>query len=852
VTHAGLASFSAAEVAHFQVRPGDRVLEFSSPSFDASVLELCMSLPAGAALVVPPPGPLLGEQLAEVITTRGVTHALIPPVAMATVPDVPLESFRTLIVGGEACSADLVNRWSAGRRMINAYGPTESTVVTTWSEPLAAGTSAPPIGRPIWNTVVHVLDANLRPVPVGVPGELYVTGAGLARGYLDRPGLTAERFVANPYGPPGSRMYRTGDLVRWSRDGVLEFAGRIDDQVKIRGFRIELGEIETVLLRHPAVTEAVAAVRQADGGHKRLVAYVVGGSPAELRDYLGEHLPGHMIPSAFVVLDKIPLSPNGKVNRDALPVPDPASTGTGAVHVPPEGPVETALCEIWADVLGVPTVGRTDNFFALGGDSILSIQVVARARQRALRLTTKDLFANQTVASLATVVSTVDDTPGERAPVVGPVPLTPIQEWFFRSGRANPHHFNQSHLTELAGRPDVAALRRALEALLVQHDALRMRFEAHSGQWHQHNAGIEPVSVLECHDLSGVSAPDAELERLADELHAGFDLGTGPLLKAALFDRGAEVNPLLLLVGHHAVVDGVSWRILLDDLDTAYHAALRGEEIDLGPKTTSFRDWAVRLRDHVAAGRLDHELEHWSSTVDGAVLPVTGSGSSDAPVGSVPVELSREDTEALLRGAPAVYRTRINDVLLAALAWSLSRWTGGSRIVLDLEGHGREDVFDGEEAVDLSRTVGWFTTLYPIALDVPDGDWRTLVKSVRRQLRAVPGNGFGYGALRYLGGLTPSGPDPQVAFNYLGQFDTRAQDEGQTLYHAVHTSVGQDHDPADRPDHLIDVVGETGDGRMAFTWYYQADLLPAAQVEQAAADFAAALRGIAQECREAR
>jgi amino acid adenylation domain-containing protein len=326
VPHAGLASFAAAEVDRFAVRPGDRVLQFSSPSFDASVLELCMSLPAGAALVVPPAGPLVGDHLAEVVSTRGITHALIPPVALATVHPADVPDFRTVIVGGDACSAALVDRWAPGRQMINAYGPTESTVVSAWSEPLSAD-QVPLIGRPIWNTKVYVLDGALQPVPVGVPGELYVAGGGLARGYLNRPSLTADRFLANPFGPPGSRMYRTGDVVHWTTGGELEFVGRADEQVKIRGFRIELGEIESVLQRYPEVADAVVAVRQESSGHKRLVAYLVPASPtdplstAAVRELLGQELPDYMVPSAFVVLKALPMSPNGKVDRRSLPDP---------------------------------------------------------------------------------------------------------------------------------------------------------------------------------------------------------------------------------------------------------------------------------------------------------------------------------------------------------------------------------------------------------------------------------------------------------------------------------------------------------------------------------------------------
>jgi amino acid adenylation domain-containing protein len=414
VPHKGLASFSAAEIDRYQVNRGDRVLQFSSPSFDASVLELCMSLPAGAALVVPPPGPLLGDQLAEVLAHAGVTHALIPPAALATLPaevaETGLPAFRGVIVGGDACTAELVARWAPRRRMINSYGPTEATVVSTWSEPLAPDGRGPSIGRPIWNTRVYVLDGGLRPVPVGAAGELYVAGVGVARGYLRRPGLTAQRFVADPFGPPGSRMYRTGDLVRWSASGELRFLGRADDQVKIRGFRVEPGEIEAVLRRHGRVAEAVVVAREDQPGGKRLVAYTVpsadGGeppAPGELRAWLARSLPDYMVPSAFVTLDELPLSPNGKLDRRALP--EPVGVEPTAGYVAPRTDTERALAGIWAEALEVERVGVEDDFFSLGGDSLRSLAITSRTRTAFdVSLTPRDVLAARTVAALAELV----------------------------------------------------------------------------------------------------------------------------------------------------------------------------------------------------------------------------------------------------------------------------------------------------------------------------------------------------------------------------------------------------------------------------------------------------------------
>jgi amino acid adenylation domain-containing protein/non-ribosomal peptide synthase protein (TIGR01720 family) len=1478
VSHRGLASFSAAEIDHYAVREGDRVLQFSSPSFDASVLELCMSLPVGAALVVPPPGPLLGEQLAEVLAERRVTHALIPPAALATVPAeaVPgLTEFRMVTVGGDACAAELVELWAPGRRMINSYGPTEATVVATWSRPLepVPGGGAPPIGGPIWNTRAHVLDEELRPVPVGVAGELYVAGIGIARGYLRRPGLTAQRFVADPYGPPGGRMYRTGDLVRWNAGGELEFVGRVDEQVKIRGFRIELGEIETALARHPDVEAAVVSTYGDGPGDLRLVGYVVPAAgrddarrpvaAGELRRFLARSLPNYMLPSAFVALGELPLSPNGKLDRRALPAPEPepragagidrparvpprtaaerrlaeiwsqvlgeagvgahddffelggdsirgarvlsrvraelgvelsaravfdaptvaglaamveaASAGAepiaaaprgrelplsaaqrrlwflddltgggieyntgvglrlsgpldqdalrsalaalverheslrttfdtvdgrgvqvvaprgglplrtvgapsgeleevlarelrtpfdlrrgplsrallvrltdavdpaaaehvlllcqhhivtdgwsveilveelfelyagaragrapaaaalpplpiryadfavwqreriagtaldrhlaywrralagarvlelptdrprpavlttpGAVHrhhlpagvvagltrvgqrhgatlfmtlaaavqvllarysdqkdvaigtvtsgrnraelerlvgifinivvlraavdessefgeflsemresvleafahdeapfdrvveevepdrdpsrtplvqalvvlqnaavrpretgglrvaehdlprpaaryelvfefVPRDGslvlaieyntdlyepetiarlaarleallagiatdprriiaelagsagdlaravvpggdrarphrsdgrdgtaavlpaggagyraprtPAERTLARIWCDVLGVDRVGVDDNFFELGGDSILTIQVVSRARADGLHLTSRDIFVYPTVGALAAGRTIDPAAAGEAgvsgsAPggadaltgggaVTGVAPLTPIQRWFFETHPDRPEHFDQYVLIELAERPDERALRRALAALLDHHDALRMRYERDGDQWRQScapppfaPAGEIPAVPLERRELSDLDAGerDAAVRAAAGEVHASFDLTAGRLVRAVLFDRGAE-RPLLLLAVHHLVVDGVSWRILLEDLDRAYRQAAAGREpVDLGARTTPFLDWATRLAGHVVAGGFDGERAHWvavtGSAREDAEVPVDAHGANTVrSTRSVTVRLGPAETRDLLRRVPGAYRTQANDVLLGALGRALTRWTGRRRVLIDLEGHGREDLWDG---VDLSRTVGWFTTVFPVALDLPGGDWGTVLKAVKEQLRAVPGRGLGYGALGYLGGGT--GPrTPRVSFNYLGRFDWSVGDNaggddgpgdgdspggddstgGGGLVRAVPGGLAADADPDAGRAHLLEVVGAIERGELVLTWYYSGEVHREDTVRRLADGMAGALREIIEHC----
>ncbi|MGW4061459.1 non-ribosomal peptide synthase/polyketide synthase [Amycolatopsis sp. NPDC004747] len=761
---------------------------------------------------------------------------------------------KILMLGGEALDQGLWRELAAAEVTVahNFYGPTEYTVDAVSCR--VGDHGRPVLGRPLANTRAYVLDEHLRLVPAGVPGELFLAGAQLARGYLGRPGRTAGSFVANPFGEPGERMYRTGDRVRWTSDGQLEYLGRLDDQVKIRGFRVEPGEVEAALTRLPEVAAAVVVATRPEDGHARLVAYVVSSAdPAQLRAALKETLPDYLVPSVFVPIEAVPLTPQGKVDRRALPEPADAAE-PGLRHVEPSTPAERALCEIWAQVLGVDRVGTADNFFELGGDSILSMQVVSLARRAGLQLSTKDIFLHQTVAALAPVAGAVAEAAEPDRPVTGPVPLTPIQDWFFAHHTVNPHHFNQSMLVELADGFDAGALERALAAVWTHHDALRMRFTPTEEGWRQHNADVEPVPALRHEDLTAVpeAERDAALARIADDVHAGFDLTRGPLLAAVLATAGAGWRARLFLAVHHVVVDAVSWRILLDDLDNAYRQAVRGVPIDLGPRTTSFRDWAHRLRDHVRDGGFDDELAYWTGLPDSGPLPVDHH-RDDTGTAEVTVVLDADDTHALLRSAPSAYRTRVNDVLLTALAWALARWTGRPDVSIALEGHGREDILDG---VDLTRTVGWFTTLYPVALSADGGDdpdWRTLVKSVRKQLRAVPGNGFGHGALRHLGDpdvrerLAGTGPQPQITFNYLGQWDGTAK-AAEGLYTAVRGSLGLDHDPAEHRPHLLDLVGAVEDGELVFSLIYQPGRHDRRTVEAVAGDFAGALRRIAADC----
>ncbi|MGH3782239.1 MAG: condensation domain-containing protein, partial [Pseudonocardiaceae bacterium] len=429
----------------------------------------------------------------------------------------------------------------------------------------------------------------------------------------------------------------------------------------------------------------------------------------------------------------------GKLDRRALPAPDFAAV---VGYVAPRSEAERVLADIWADVVGASRVGVEDNFFELGGDSILSIQVVSRARRAGLGLMPLDVFKRPTVASLVMGVAGVAPVVAEQGPVCGVVALTPIQQWFFQTNPQCPQHFDQSVWVELAQGTDEQALRAGFDAVIAHHDALRMRFEHADGWWRQENMPVARADVLQRRDLSGVDpgAQPAVMQEIAGQVRAGFDLGHGPLLTAVLFDLGAHQRPVLFVAVHHLVVDGVSWRILLEDLNTAYAQATDGNKVDLGSKTTSFQQWAHRLTDHASTGGFDDQRAYWARvTEDGdPALPLDGAGDNTvASMDAVTVRLDPAQTRALLHDVPATYRTQVNDVLLAGLGHVLGRWTGRSRVLVDLEGHGREDLFP---EVDLSRTVGWFTTMFPVALDLlPSGDPGGVLKSVKEQLRAVPG-----------------------------------------------------------------------------------------------------------------
>src|ERR687896_1563261 len=591
------------------------VLASTSICFDLSVFELFVPLSWGGKVI-------LAEnalQLPALPMGQEVTLVNTVPSAMAELvrsKGVPI-SVRVVNLAGEPLQNTLVQQiyqQETIQRVFNLYGPSEDTTYSTFALVSKGSSKAPSIGSPLANTQVYLLDRHLHPVPIGVPGELYIGGAGLARGYLHRPELTPEKFLPHPFSErPGERLYRTGDLARYLPDGNLEFLGRIDQQVKVRGFRIELGEIEACLGGHPGVEDVVVLAREDQPGEKRLVGYVVGArvEPEALRGYLQGKLPPYMVPSAFVVLEALPLTPNGKVDRKALPAPEWG--GAEGAYEAPGTPTEELLAGIWAEVLRVERVGRQDNFFALGGDSILSLQIISRARQAGLQLTPRQLFQHQSIAELAVVAGVGPGLEAEQGLVSGEVPLTPIQRWFFEQGLPEPQHFNQSVLLEVGAELEPGWVQRVVRELLVQHDALRLRFSPAGGQWRQVNAGLDEGVPFGVVDLSGLAeeAQPGVVEEVAAAQQGSLNLEVGPLLRVVLFQLGAGRPGRLLLVVHHLAVDGVSWRVLLEDFQRAYQQLRRGQAIELPPKTTAFKAWAERLIGYGRSEAVREELDYW-------------------------------------------------------------------------------------------------------------------------------------------------------------------------------------------------------------------------------------------------
>jgi len=865
VTHRSVAHYFAwSRHAYFSVC-GNGSATTLSATFDGSVTTLFGPLLAGQSLTLMEMGGDFSRLLAD-LPSGGYDMLKLTPAHLKLLnaqldADAPAPA-KTLVLGGEALVPGDLAHWQERYphvRLINEYGPTEATVGCCTHDVVddMRAANGVAIGRPIWNTALYVLDSNLQPQPIGVSGELYIGGCGLARGYLHRPALTAERFVAHPFAD-GERMYRTGDLARWRADGQLEYLGRIDHQVKIRGYRIELGEIEAAIAQLGIPDNAVI-VREDRAEQKQLVAYLVATEidSATLRAELAKRLPDYMVPTAFVALDALPLTGNGKLDRKALPAPNFAAATTRGPH----NAAEEILCELFAEVLSLSQVGIDDSFFALGGDSISAIRLVGRARKRGLQMSVADVFQHQSVLQLAAIVTPLRES--ARAQVhaaTGSFPALPVMHWLLdQHGPLDAFHQSMALPVPPLSRDELVTV---VQALLDCHHALRIRL-LDQRQLHIGEADSVSADVLVKHvSLQGLtlSSHEACMREHAVAARDRLNLREGRLLQVVYFDGGEQ--PLLLLLIHHLAVDGVSWRILVSDLQAACAALAAGQAIELEPPATSFRHWALQLQDAAMARRA--ELPVWKSMFDGDEPPL-GRRPFDpacdtfATLRSLSMKLDPQTTQCLLTVAPQRIRGQINDVLLSAFAIALIDWRrrhglGDSENVrFDLDGHGREAIVEG---ADLSRTVGWFTSLFPLQLDLSELDpaaamhdddvIERVLKQVKEQLRQLPDHGIGFGLLRYLDPVgraaLASHPPRQIGFNYLGRFTGAAA--GRDGGH-----FGGGADDAQALAHVLDLSALVEDGaggpQLYANWMWAGELLEESAVSALADAWFAALRRIA-------
>ncbi|UCH93477.1 MAG: amino acid adenylation domain-containing protein, partial [Candidatus Aminicenantes bacterium] len=805
---------------------------YTSISFDLTVTSIFTPLVTGNAIVV------YGQQdkeflIEKVVQDNRVGIVKLTPSHLKIIKDTqikvdPRMEIKKLILGGEDLETQLAKqideKFNKKVEIYNEYGPTETTVgcMIYKFNPLSDTRSSVPIGVPAGNVKIYLLDKYLHPVPLGVIGEIFISGPGLSRGYLNRAEVTAEKFLPNTF-VPGSRMYRSGDLGRWLANENLEFLGRIDQQVKIRGFRIELGEIENQLLRHGEVKEVVVISRDNENKEKYLCAYLVANRDlpiAELREYLSKVLPDYMIPAYFVQIEKIPLTTNGKVDRKALPEPEIKIAEEN--HELPKNHIQEKLIEIWQQVLGIEKIGINNNFFEIGGDSIKAIRISARLQNYGLKMEIKDLFLNPTIKQLSKYIKKTGRVISQDT-VEGEVDLTPIQQWFFENHFPGYHHFNQAIMLTRQQGFDEVFLDKVIKKIVEHHDALRMVYERPEEEViRQRNRGMDENPKGKLFDLAVFDfkeAKDTDIDKKiqteANKIQASINLETGPLVKLGLF-KTIKGDHLLIAV-HHLVIDGVSWRILLEDFNTGYQQLLAGEDTCFQDKTDSFKYWSQRLKEYANSNEILKESAYWKTIEEQEITPLPRDFDISLSPGKktcknreiVSLRLNSQETGKLLNEVNQAYTTEINDILLAALGMAVRDWCGIPKILLNLEDPGRKSI---TRDIDISRTIGWYTTQFPVVLDMNQNqDLSFLIKAVKEMMRHIPYKGIGYGILRY---LTPKDKkegftftrDPEISFNYLGQFG-REHHSSNNIFQVSNLNMGNTINPAPETKYILHING---------------------------------------------
>lgn len=829
----------------------DRTILLSSFCFDLGYTNLFSSILSGGQLHIlskdeyRDPGKILNY-----ISNFAITYIKCTPSMFGLIVNSKeflnqsyCNTLQWILLGGEQINlvdVEVYHNLYHNTQILNHYGPTETTVgaithVIDFSR-IKDYKSTPTIGKPISNTKIYILDKYLKPVIQGAIGEIYISGDGLARGYLNQPQLTKEKFIDNVL-IPGERMYRTGDLARCSNSEEVEFIGRIDQQIKIRGYRIEAAEIEYQILRSSLVKETFVTAKTDCNGNKYICAYIItmndNISVQELREFLVKRLPDYMIPQYFIKVDKISLTPNGKVDIKALPECED-SIETGVLYSEPRNETEVLLAKVWEKILKVDRVGINDNFFFLGGDSIKAVQVKASLDK--LKLDLKDLFMYPTISELSKFVYRYEKEIKQEI-VEGEVQLSPIQKMFFDSNFEDMHHWNQAVMLFKKERFDEDILVRIFTKILEHHDALRMVYCFKGNKVLQHNRGIEgqlfdfEIIDLDTDDYATV------IETEANRIQGNIDLENGPLMKICLFktDKGHH----LLIVIHHLVIDGISWRILIEDFSTLYRQILTGEELSLPLKTASFMEWTNKLSEYANSDTLLKEFDYWNGVIKTPLYQLTKDTKTNEQnrimdSDLVVVTLTEEDSGRLLRHTNQVFNTEINDILLTALGLTIKNWQGSDYVLIDLEGHGREEII---RDINISRTVGWFTSIYPVVLDMSkSASLFHQIQAVKETLRSIPNKGIGYQILRYLASNNIEqlkGINTEIRFNYLGQMD----DLKTEVFGISDMSVGESLSLRSKRRYLLDIVCTVVEGEFKFKFDYNKNMFGSETIEKIALDY---------------
>ncbi|WP_168898084.1 non-ribosomal peptide synthetase [Bacillus sp. ISTL8] len=851
----------------FNLSETDRVLQFGTITFDPSLEQIFPTLFSGGEVFVRGEDLWDSEGFVENINNYGITIANLPTPYWNEIVNhyivigqsIIMNSLRILAVGGDKLSTVHANKWNDVHRgktsLYNFYGPTE--IVTTCTHYLVQNqlydTAAVSIGYPFSNRRLYILDSMGRPVPSGGKGELHIGGPVLARGYINKPGLTAEKFVPDPFSSePGARMYRTGDIVRYSPDGDIQFLGRNDDQFKIRGFRVETGEIEKVLLSLPEVNQALVMV-DSTSETKVLIAYitVIGEALSkEIKVALESKLPNYMIPKFIHVMEELPLMTNGKVDRKALPRFE-SFKNTDFYH-PPINETQKKLVTIWEQVLQVEKVGIQDNYFELGGDSILALQIIAKSQEVSIDITTRDLFEYQTIKKIddflshKTSRSTVDllEENGEESLIGDIVPFTPIQQWFFEKELNNPHHWNQSLLLKVKEDLDITSLDNSIEAITKYHEVFNISFVHEEGKWGQ-TEELENRYVLDVMEFDNQSSHDQERKRqVILQAQKSLDIECGPLLKIVYFRNKKNGENQLFITIHHLIVDGVSWRILLEDLQIAYNQIQERKPLKFLPQTTLYKEWSFALQHYAKGEEIRKNIPYWKrmSKVE-MRIPVdwekNEAVNTESSLKKKTARFSKKETEFLLTKVNRTLNAKIQEILISSLMIAMKRWTHGQNIKIDIEGHGREAIRRG---INLSRTVGWFTTLFPFSVKLQErSSLLEDVNEIIRAMQSIPDNGIEFGVLKYLRGVAFEEHPSEVSFNYLGQINTTFEN---SIFEIADESVEPIRDSAAPRAYLLDVEGAVYNGELSLDWMYSSHLHKDETIELLVSEFCSIVREI--------